>query len=186
MGTAFVFDPKGNYQVVRKIRDAEKMPATGLRYVASVTGPYKVFQVVDFDALAELGDRLDSLPGAGGSNDPPNVIALGAGAAKVRRSTYLANTALVRIDVSVADPRALMDAIEQAIESSEHPPEADAVVGDFDILACVVADDEAALETKLLNLRGIEGVARTVTLRVIDYVSTSEHAPDEHRVAPAD
>jgi hypothetical protein len=184
MGTAFVFEPKGRYTVVQKIREAGTMPAVGLRYVASVTGPYKVFQVVDFDAIAQLDDRLDALPGAGRSDDPPNAIVMGA--AKVRRSTYLEHTALVRIDVSVADPRALMDAIERAIgSSSDEGAEADAVVGDFDILACVVADDEDSLATKILDIRGIEGVERTVSLRVIDYVSTSENAPDDHRVAPA-
>jgi uncharacterized protein with GYD domain len=187
MATAFVFDPRGNYKVVRKIREAGTMPAIGLRYVASVTGPYKIFQVVDFDATVQLDDRLDSLPGAGGSDDPPNALALRPGQAKVRRSTYLAHTALVRIDVSVADPNDLMDAIKQAIgPDSDDGVEADAVVGDFDILACVVADDEETLAAKILNLRGIEGVERTVSLRVIDYVSTSENAPDDHRVSAAD
>ena len=94
MNTAFVFDPTGNYKVVGKIRDQGQMPTPGLRYVASVTGPYKVFQVVSFEALAGLDDQLDSLPGGGGSEDPPNAIVVGA--AKVRRSTYRAHTAFVR------------------------------------------------------------------------------------------
>ena len=64
-------------------------------------------------------------------------------------------------------------------------PEADVVVGDFDILACVVDDDEDELHQKILDLRAIDGVKRTVSLRVIDYVSTSDNAPDDHRVSPA-
>ena len=52
MDTAFVFDPKGNYQVVGKIREAGAMPVAGLRYVASVVGPYKIFQVVTSTPLS--------------------------------------------------------------------------------------------------------------------------------------
>lgn len=187
MSTAFVFDPAGNYKVVGKIREQGQMPTPGLRYVASVTGPYKVFQVVSFEALAELDDQLDSLPGGGGSEDPPNAIVLGA--AKLRKSTYRALTALVRIDVRVADPATLLTAIGDVIgvdpDDPDGKPEADVVVGDFDILACVVDDDEAALHQKLLDIRAIDGVKRTVSLRVIDYVSTSDNAPDDHRVSAA-
>jgi len=184
MNTAFVFDPTGNYKVVGKIRDQGQMPTAGLRYVASVTGPYKVFEVVTFEALAELDDQLDSLPGGGGSEDPPNAIVIGA--AKVRRSTYRAHTALVRIGVGVADPATLLPQIGEAIGVYPNgEPEADVVVGDFDILACVVDDDEANLHQKLLDIRAIDGVKRTVSLRVIDYVSTSDHAPDDHRVLAA-
>ncbi len=181
MNTAFVFDPTGNYKLVGKIRDQGQMPTPGLRYVASVTGPYKVFQVVTFEALAGLDDQLDLLPGGGGSEDPPNAIVLGA--AKVRRSTYRLHTALVMIHVRVADPETLLPQIGEAIGvEPDGEPEADVVVGDFDILACVVADDEDELLQKILDLRAIDGVKRTVSLRVMDYVSTSENAPDDHRV----
>lgn len=186
MDTAFVFDPTGNYKVVEKIRGQGQMPSPGLRYVASVTGPYKVFQVVTFEALAELGDQLDLLPGGGGSEDPPNAITKGGGAAKVRRSTYLAHTALVRINVRVPDPATLLTAIGDVIGVDEDGnPEADVVAGDFDILACVVDEEEDGLYQQILDIRAIDGVKRTVSLRVIDYVSTSENAPDDHRVLPA-
>jgi hypothetical protein len=204
MDTAFVFDPKGSYDVVRKIRRAGRMPSPGLRYVASVTGPYKLFHVVEFDALdrsdrldrldGRLDDRLDALPGAEGSVDPPTALAMDRGKAKVRRSSYREHTALVRIHVSVADPRDLLRAIEEAIgtdsedarESDEDlNVEADVVVGDFDILACVVDDEEEGLAEKIMNLRRIEGIEHTVTLRVIDYVSTSPYAPEGHQVSAA-
>jgi hypothetical protein len=184
MSTAFVFDPKGNYQVVPRIRQAGVMPTVGLRYVASVTGPYKVFQVVDFDDLSEADDRLDSLPGGGGADDPPNAVVIGQ--AKVRRSRYLTHTALVRIGVSVPDPADLLDRIKDAIGADpDGGVEADVVAGDFDILACVVDDGEESLARKIFDIRRIEGVERTVSLRVIDYVSTSENAPDDHRVSAA-
>ena len=60
------------------------------------------------------------------------------------------------------------------------------MAGDFDILACVVDDDEESLARKIFDIRGIEGVKRTVSLRVIDYVSTSENAPDDHKVSAAE
>lgn len=184
MGTAFVFDPEGSYSVVGRIREKGTMPAAGLRYVASVTGPYKIFEVVTFEGLGQLTERLESLP-SGGSDDPPNALAFGA--AKVRRSTYRAHTALVRIGVKVPDPTELLDQIGQAIGSDpEEGVEADVVVGDFDILACVVDDDEESLRAKMLAIRTIEGVRRTVSLRVIDYVSTSENAPEGHRVSAAE
>jgi len=184
MATAFVFDPTGNYQLVQDIREAGIMPAAGLRYVASISGPYKVFQVVDYDALDQLGGRLDSTPGGS-----PTTLAMGTG--KVRRSTYLAHTALVRIDVRAAeaDPAMLLPQIKAAIDSDsddEVEAEADVVLGDFDILACVVADDEESLATKIRDIRRIPGVKRTVSLRVLDYVSTSENAPDDHKVSALD
>jgi DNA-binding Lrp family transcriptional regulator len=59
-------------------------------------------------------------------------------------------------------------------------------MGDFDMLAVVVADDEDSLGSQILQIRRIDGVKRTESLRVMDYVSTSENAPDGHRVSAAD
>jgi hypothetical protein len=49
-----------------------------------------------------------------------------------------------------------------------------------------VADDEESLATKIRDIRRIPGVRRTVSLRVLDYVSTSENAPDGHKVSAVD
>ena len=176
----FVFDPEASYGIVRQIREAGVMPTPGLRYVASVTGPWKVFKVMtlrESEGLAAVGDRLDA-PG-----DPATAMSLGG--AQVRRSRYKAHTAFVLIETSVADPTTLIGQIAEAIGSDEDPPEIDVVVGGFDILVCVVDDDETSLGRKLLRVRAINGVDRTKTLRVMDYVSTSANAPDDHRVAPA-
>jgi hypothetical protein len=177
----FVFDPEASYGIVRQIRGAGAMPTPGLRYVASVTGPWRVFKVMvvrESEGLVDVADRLDT-PG-----DPETALSLRA--AQVRKSTYRSHTALVRIDTSVADPTTLVDQIAEAIGTEDMEPEVDVVVGAFDILACVVDDDETALGQKLLRVREINGVERTKSLRVIDYVSTSDNAPDDHRVAPAE
>jgi hypothetical protein len=173
----FVFDPVGSYDIVRQVREAKVMPTQGLRYVASVTGPWKVFKVMavrQTEGLVDVAARLDA-PG-----DPETAISLRA--AQIRKSTYLRHTALVRIDTSVADPTTLVAQIAEAIESDTEPPEIDVVAGAFDILACVVADDETSLGRKILKVREINGVERTKSLHVIDYVSISQNAPKEHRV----
>jgi hypothetical protein len=174
----FVFDPDASYGLVREIREAGAMPTKGLRYVAAVTGPWKIFKVMTFEGLGEVAQRLDA-PG-----DPETATSFTF--AQVRKSRYRDFTALVRIETRVADPSELIDQIGSAIGTEQGEDiEADVVVGGFDILACVVDDVEDNVGTKILNIRQIEGVERTTSLRVIDYVSTSENAPDDHRVHPA-
>jgi hypothetical protein len=175
MGTAFVFDPEASYGRVRQIRERNEMPA-GVHLLASVTGPWKNVVIVDFDSLDQLATRVEALDN--GSDDPPTATVIGA-ASKVKRSVYKDHMAFVRIDVrGDADPMGLLGQIQGTIGSEE----ADAVIGDFDIFACAVADDEDGLTETILAIRGINGVKRTVSLRVIDYVSESSDAPDGHKV----
>lgn len=182
----FVFDPDASYSRVREIRDAGVMPARGLRYVAAVTGPWKIFKVMEFgrvteDLTEELADVVERLDAPG---DPETATTFLA--ARVRRSTYRRHTALVRIQTSVADPSDLIDQIGSAIDApSGEEIEADVVAGAFDILACVVDDDEERLRPKIMNIRRIDGVTRTTSLHVIDYASTSLNAPPDRRVEPA-
>ncbi len=178
MGTVFVFDPDGSYGRVREIRESGVMPVAGLRYVASVTGPFKLVKVLNFEELDDLPDKLDSVTGQDGGSDD-NALAMFA--SKIRRSQYRTNTAFVMIQTRVADPSGLLEEIAEAIGSDE----ADVVAGTFDILAVVVDDDEDGLSRKIFAIRRIEGVKRTVSLRVMDFVSTSANAPDEHRVNEA-
>jgi hypothetical protein len=179
MGTAFVFDPDGSYGRVREIREAGVMPVAGLRYVASVTGPFKLVKVISFDALADLPDKLDSVSSQDGGSDDNAIALFGS---KIRRSEYRTNTAFVMIDTRVPDPSDLLEAITAAIGSDE----ADVVAGTFDILAVVVDDDDDDLSRKIFAIRRIEGVKRTVSLRVMDYVSTSPNAPADHRAKDAE
>jgi hypothetical protein len=177
MGTAFVFDPDASYGRVQAIRDANAMPQ-GVHLVASVTGPWKIVSIVDFDGLAALPGLVGGLDGGGGMGDPPTATVIGA-QSKIKRSVYADEMAFVRIDVrGDADPIGLLDEVQDTIGSDE----ADAVIGDFDILACAVADDEDDLAQRILAIRAINGVKRTVSLRVIDYVSGSNEAPDGHRI----
>ena len=66
-----------------------------------------------------------------------------------------------------------------------HPIEVDVVAGPFDLLACIVDDNEDRIEEKIVGIRRIKGVKRTMSLRVFDYVSTSPNAPARNRVKPA-
>jgi hypothetical protein len=172
----FVFDENASYGFVTDIRNNGVMPKPGMRYVAAVTGPWKIVKVVEFDDVRTLAAPLDA-PGDG--------TATSFGMAKVRRSVYKDFTLFVRIETDVADPRDLLGDIANALEVDLDDLEADVVIGDFDILVCLVDDDETRLGPRVLSIRGIPGVRRTVTLRVIDYVSTSPNAPDDHRVEAA-
>ena len=179
MGTVFVFEPDGDYGRVDVIRKAGKMPVSGLKFVASVTGRWKVLKILEFGEVeADLADRLDLITGL-----DENAIVMGQ--AKVRKSSaYLAHTALVRIDV---DANADLDELRSQIEGASGSDEVDVVMGEFDMLAVVVADDEGTLGSRILDIRRIEGVKRTVSLRVIDYVSTSAGAQNvegDHYVDP--
>ena len=174
----FVFDPDASYGFVREIRQAGVMPTVGLRYVAAVTGPWKIFKVMELEGLGEVAERLDA-PG-----DPETATTFRA--AQVRRSHYRDHTALVRIETNVADPEELLPAIKDVIgEGPTGEAEADVVAGSFDILACVVDDDEAEVRRRIMAIRDIGGVTRTTSLHVIDYVSTSDHATGHHRVEAA-
>jgi len=179
----FVFDPDASYKLVDQIRMSGSMPTVGLRYVASVTGgPWKIFKVMTFKGLLDVVQRLDT-PG-----DPETATSFLP--AVVRKSRYKTFTALVRIDTDVPDPARLIGQIGDVIgRDPDGTVEADVVTGAFDILACVVDDDEAHLLEQILAIREIPGVSATTTLRVHDYVSTSPNAidlPGNHHVEPAE
>lgn len=174
----FVFDEDASYGLVEDIKNAGVMPTPGLRYVAAVTGPWKIFKVIVFEDVRSLAPPLDS-PG-----DPNTATSFNTD--KVRRSVYKDHTALVRIETDVADPASLLPDIAAALDTTVEELEADVVVGDFDILVCLVDDDETNLGPMVLAIRGVSGVRRTVTLKVINYASTSENAPSDHRVEPAE
>jgi hypothetical protein len=177
MGSAFVFDPDAGYGRVDAIRAANEMPE-GVHLVASVTGPWKIVSIVDYDGLAQLPGRVEGLAGQGGG-DPETATTVFGAQSRVKRSVYANEMAFVRIQArGDADPMGLLEEVEAKIDSDE----VDAVVGDFDILACAVADDETNLAEKILAVRAINGIKRTTSLRVIDFVSESPYAPDGHRI----
>jgi hypothetical protein len=179
MGSAFVFDPDASYGRVDAIREENEMPE-GAHLVASVTGPWKIVSIVDYDGLTQLPGRVEGLAGqGGGSGDPETATTVLAGFSKVKRTVYANEMAFVRIQVrGDADPMGLLDEVEAEIGSNE----VDAVVGAFDIFACAVADDETSLAAKILGVRAINGVRSTASLRVIDFVSADENAPVGHRI----
>ena len=152
MGTVFVFEPDADYGRVDVIRKAGKMPVKGLKFVASVTGRWKVLKIVEFGEVeADLADRLDLVTGL-----DENAIVMGQ--AKVRKSSaYLAHTALVRIDVDV---NADLDELRGQIEGASGSDEVDVVMGEFDMLAVVVADDENRPSASRIDLRNLAAKLR--------------------------
>jgi len=172
MGTAFVFSPDAKYGFVSSGEFGDNV-----WYVASVSGPWKIFAVIDFDDVRDVGDVVDAVfKQADAAGDPETALTLIP--ASVRHHTYFSNTALVRIETDVPDPGALIEDIMRVTESDE----VDSVMGNFDILACVGDDNEAELVRKIIAIRELTGVTRTVSLRVIDYRSRSDNAPDDKKL----
>lgn len=167
--SAFVFFPDADPRLIDQLKSNGMPP--GVRYVASVTGSSQVIAVLEYDELTELPAIIRSL-----SEGDSTAVPLAT--SQIRKSEYLEETAFVRIHTKVDDPRTLLAQIREAIGSDE----ADVVFGDFDILACVVGNSIEDLKTRVIeSLRGIDGIGRTETLVVIDYVSLSPNANDDHR-----
>jgi DNA-binding Lrp family transcriptional regulator len=167
--SAFVFFPDADPGLIGQLRDGGMPP--GVRYVASVTGSSQVIAVLEYDELTQVPGIIRSL-------SEGDSTALPFTTSQIRKSEYRNETAFVRIHTKVDDPETLLAPIREAIGSDE----ADVVFGDFDILACIVGDSLEDLKTRVVgSLRTIDGIRRTETLVVIDYVSLSENAPDGHR-----
>jgi hypothetical protein len=172
MGTAFVFSPDAKYGFVETGEFG-----INVWYVASVSGPWKIFAVIDFDDVRDVANVVDAVfKQTDATGDPETALTLIP--ASVRHHTYFSNTALVRIDTDVPDPGALIYHIQKVTGSEE----VDSVMGNFDLLACVSDDDEEELARKIMAIRELEGVTRTVSLRVIDYRSRSDNAPDDKKL----
>ena len=184
-GTVFVFSPDAKYGFVTS-GDFSTDLGDRVRYVASVSGPWKIFAVIDFDDVEEVGGLVDTVfKQDDASGDPETALTIGV-LGSVRHNTYYTNTALVRIHTSVPDPEDLIPDIIKAIDVDEDDAEVDVVMGEFDILACLGDDDESELGRKIMAIRKIKGITRTVSSRVIDYRSRSGNAPDEKRLPEPD
>jgi hypothetical protein len=172
MGTVFVFSPDAKYGFVETGEFG-----INVWYVASVSGPWKIFAVIDFDDVRDVGDVVDAVfKQTDAAGDPETALTLVP--ASVRHHTYFSNTALVRIETDVPDLEDLIDEIKRVTDSVE----VDSVMGNFDILACVSDDDEKELARKIMAIRKLKGVKRTVSLRVIDYRSRSDGAPNDKKL----
>ena len=172
MGTAFVFSPDAKYGFVETGEFG-----INVWYVASVSGPWKIFAVIDFDDVRDVANVVDAVfKQTDATGDPETALTLIP--ASVRHHTYFSNTALVRIDTDVPDPGALIYHIQKVTGSEE----VDSVMGNFDLLACVSDEDEEELARKIMAIRKLKGVKRTVSLRVIDYRSRSDNAPDDKKL----
>jgi hypothetical protein len=172
MGTVFVFSPDAKYGFVETGGFGNNV-----WYVASVSGPWKIFAVIDFDDVGHVGDVVDAVfKQTDAAGDPETALTLVP--ASVRHRTYFSNPALERIETDVPDPRDLIEDIGRVTDSDE----VDSVMGNFDILACVGDEDEDELAGKIMAIRKLKGVKRTVSLRVIDYRSRSDDAPDDKKL----
>jgi DNA-binding Lrp family transcriptional regulator len=170
--TVFVFSPDASYGFITTGRFGGNVS-----YVAAVSGPWKIFAVIDFDDVGDVPGVVDEVfKQEDASGDPETALTLAP--SSVRKTHYYDHTALVRIDTDVVDPGELIDRIKKVTGSDE----VDSVMGDFDILACIGDDDGEELAKKVMAIRELKGITRTVSLHVLDYRSRSEHAPEGKRV----
>ena len=143
----------------------------GIRYAASITGPWQGFAIASFDDFGELPLITNALA--------TDASGIGIRPTYTKKSGFDPVSAFVRIHVGEGAPRSVLQDVRNAIGSKE----ADLVLGDFDIIAYVGADTEEELvDTILYKVSRIPGIQKTVTCRVIDYRTTSGEADEDHRV----
>jgi hypothetical protein len=177
---AYIFSPDASYGLVSELRHSG-LPS-GVHFVASVTGPWQIVAIAEFDDLTELPGIVESLFGGGSggasSADPPTAYTLTFNA--VKHTVYADQMAFVRIDLtgvkSQEDLTEALGEIEEAVGD-----EFNVVFGDFDVFACVAADEADDVQTRIVQLRAADHVADTMTLWIIDYVSAAEDAPKAFR-----
>ncbi|HEX9122268.1 MAG TPA: hypothetical protein VF984_02750 [Actinomycetota bacterium] len=189
MEDVYVFSEDAPYDLIDGIRESGMMPR-GLRYAASVTGPWRLFGIYEMEDLSQLPALTK---GAIGSDTG---ICATRGTRYLKKSVYHPDSAFVRIHVGSIDPEPDADQAEKLLEeirsivrderyAADEEGEAESVMGDFDVLAYVGGDDADRIAQRIRAIRALQPVLKTVSLRVIDYVSTSERAADDHRVRPA-
>ena len=173
---AYIFSEDASYQLVSRFRHSGLPP--GVHFVGSVTGPWQIVAIAEFDDLTELPAIVESVFGGGATVDPETAYALGQNA--VKRSVYTDVMALVRIDLmGITDEGGLDEFRGQLTEAIGE--EFNLVFGDFDVFACVTAEDDDDMLAKLFALRGIGAITRTDTLFIIDYVCADGDAPNAYR-----
>jgi hypothetical protein len=177
---AYIFSPDASYGLVSELRHSG-LPS-GVHFVASVTGPWQIVAIAEFDDLTELPGIVESLFGGGSggasSADPPTAYAFSFNA--IKHSVYADQMALVRMDIAGVGNDDLPGLLEE-IEGTIGSPEVNAVFGDFDILACVAGDDVDAVKARIFELRGNGAIVSTLTLWIIDYVTADTDAPKAFR-----
>jgi len=175
---AYIFSEDASYQLVSRFRHSGLPP--GVHFVGSVTGPWPIVAIAEFDDLAELPAIVESVFGGGsGSADPETAYTLAMNA--VKHSVYPQLMALVRIDViGVTDDAGVEELRGQITEAIGN--EFNFVFGAFDVFACVTEDEDNSIMSKIFELLKLDTVSHTETLWIIDYVCGDTETPPPYRV----
>jgi hypothetical protein len=175
---AYIFSEDASYELVSRFRHSGLPP--GVHFVGSVTGPWPIVAIAEFDDLAELPAIVESVfGGRSGSADPETAYTLVMNA--VKHSVYTERMALVRIDVTgVTDDDGLEELQGQITEAIGS--EFNFVFGAFDVFALVTEEEGNSIMSKIFKLLQTGRVSRTETLWIIDYVCGDTDAPAPYRV----
>lgn len=184
MEEVYVFSEHAAYELIDGFRGGG-MPR-GLRYAASITGPWRVFGILDVDDLSDFPTVLTE----GKIGSETDVVATYRLERVLKRSAYHPVSAFVRIHTGDVDPEGegtgreavtLLEEIRRKAAGDGEEGEAESVMGAFDVLAYVGGENAADLADRIRAIRELPAVLKTLTMRVIDYVSTNPDAPEGHR-----
>ncbi len=141
-------------------------PVDEVRFLGNVTGPYSAFAVLMVDDLKRLPALLPRVFAPSGEDQVETAKPIAFGQRAIRRTRLWAKFAYVRIRAQARQAMAVLEAIND--RSVQGYNGSAIVLGDFDLLVEVGADDEAQLYERLLNVNAVSGIVSTDTAFVLD------------------
>jgi len=137
-----------------------------LRFVASTTGRFQAFAVVELEDLAELTGSMEQTFGNPGATGIQTAVSLRPGPMSIRWTKQYEYIAISRIG---AKPGRAMDVLAATAVVPGYNGSA-IVAGAFDVLVEYGADDFDKLADNLLNgLHDVKGIAWSETAIVSEY-----------------
>ena len=160
----YVFAKEANPALVGEKRSIGSYQS--LRFVASTTGRFQAFAVVELEDLASLTGSIDQIFGNPGAKGIQTALPLRPGPMQVRWTKQYEYIAIARIGVR---PGQAMDVLAATAEVPGYNGSA-IVAGAFDVLVEYGANDFDELKSTLLNgLHDTKGILWTETAFVAEY-----------------
>jgi hypothetical protein len=148
------------------VRNAPKDPNGVVRYLAQITGDYSSLAVVETDGLEIQRVASDLFaPPTTQLADPDTSKPIRFGAAIVKRSLWLAESAFMRIGVRGGMATQVLEAANDVDGYSASA----IVLGNYDVLLELGADTRRELYERILAATRIDGVAWSRTHVVLDW-----------------
>lgn len=142
-------------------------PESSVRFVATITGDYSSFSVVETDGpdLQRVANDLYRPTTNAPASDPDTSKPIMFGTSSIKRSIWLAESAFLRIR---AQPNMAIEVLQAADDLSGYSGSA-IVLGDYDILLELAADSRGDLYRRIAAATRLPGIAWTKTHLVLDW-----------------